>query len=82
MAILSEGTSIEFYQADSSAEGPRDQEVCDPWNLCFPSIGNVSWSIEDWKMHTVWPNTRIMYKWENYFEHFAENVFESNRCKG
>lgn len=49
MAILSEGMSIEFYQADSSAEGPRDQEVCDPWNLCFPSIGNVSWSIEDWK---------------------------------
>lgn len=30
MAILSEGMSIEFYQADSSAEGPRDQEVCDP----------------------------------------------------
>lgn len=42
MAMLSKSLSIEFYQADSSTEGPCDPEVCDPWNLRFPSVGNVS----------------------------------------
>lgn len=82
MAMLSKSMSIEFYQADSSTEGPCDPEVCDPWNLRFPSVGNVSWRIEDWKMHAVWPIVLIMYKWENYFERFAKNVFDTNRCKG